>query len=143
MESVLETGHSWILESVEYQFGCLCIVLKELFKAASPSSVEEGAPIDGAFAIKPSGNSRRVSIKFHQLITWQVINESCEAEEPGCLYQSHGYLAEVEESEYFLYVKKRFGWYSCISGEFRLFRVWSEHEIIEVVCSSEPEVSVL
>ncbi|NPU93976.1 MAG: hypothetical protein HPY82_18860 [Gammaproteobacteria bacterium] len=142
MQSILDSGYSWLLDSLKYQDGCLSIFLTELSRSATPENKTEGAPLDNCFAVKASESSRKVCVKWERPITWQVVNESVDAKEPDIVFKSHGFLSEIEKSQYFDYVKVRFGWYSCISGDFRLFNVWTENEIIEIVASTEPVLSV-
>ncbi len=143
MDTILDTGHSWILDTIDYDNLSITIVLKELFCSSTVTNKNQGAPIDGCHSVKSNINSRAIEIKFNHFFTFQAVNESCYTEEQGIEFESQGFVSVVLNSKYLSFLKERYGWYECVSGEAKLYTVWSESEVLEVYTSQKPVIRVL
>ena len=142
MQTLLDTAHSLLLETIQYNDEGLKIEFLELF----PNNIPENAPItnevkiDNVQAIKPNENSRKFIVLFEEILTWQVVDESAYCFDENEILDSNGFLKVVGNSDYLQYVQKQFGWYEEIIGKTKHFRIWSENRIVDIISTIEPQI---
>lgn len=142
METILNTAHSLILESIQYNDDGLKIELLELFRNSIPENIQitNEVILNDVHAIEPNQNSRKFVIQFEEILTWQVVDESADCYNEKETIGSNGFFRIVTNSEYMRYVQKEYGWYEEIIGKTQHFRIWSENRIIDIVSTIEPKI---
>lgn len=142
MQTLLDTAHSLILESIQYNDEGLKIEFLELFRNSTPEHVQitNEVRIDNVHAIEPNENSRKFIVLFEEILTWQVVDESAYCFDENEILNSNGFLKIVGNSDYMQYVQKQFGWYEHISGKTQHFRIWSENRIVDVISTMKPQI---
>lgn len=142
METILNTAHSLILESIQYNDDGLKIELLELFRNSIPENIQitNEVILNDVHAIEPNQNSRKFVIQFEEILTWQVVDESADCYNEKETIDSNGFFRIVTNSEYMRYVQKEYGWYEEIIGKTQHFRIWSENRIIDIVSTIEPKI---
>lgn len=142
METILNTAHSLILESIQYNDDGLKIELLELFRNSIPENIQitNEVILNDVHAIEPNQNSRKFVIQFEEILTWQVVDESADCYNEKETIDSNGFFRIVTNSEYMRYVQKECGWYEEIIGKTQHFRIWSENRIIDIVSTIEPKI---
>jgi hypothetical protein len=144
MKSLLENGHSWILENLFYKDGILYIDLRELVKGKETVLEIGENKIDGVKPLISSKDSMIVRMSFDWCLSWQCINESACSGFGSEVVDSSGFLSVLSESKYLTYTLDNHGWYQDVQGEkARHYRIWSENEIIDVISFGTPEMEQL
>lgn len=143
MKSLLDNGHSWILERLEYADG-LDIYLRELKRGPLQDAKIGGSTIKNVFPLQADEGSLLTRVSFSDLLTWQCLNESATTDFPGDVHESSGFLAVLSSSAYLSYVLSNHGWYVDVQERpVRHYRVWSENEILDVVSFGSPVIEVV
>ncbi len=141
MQTILDTGYTWILDSLVYKDE-LAISLVEGLKSDTPQDLKFGdAVIRNTSAIETTGASRKVNVKFETPVVWHVIDESYAAKDETEVHDSEGYLRVLTKSKYLNYVDENHGWYRDFVGPASLYRIWTENEIIDVVAHDPPIIT--
>lgn len=90
------------------------------------------------------GNSAvRSKIEFDDFLCWQCFDESADVQDKTEVVESRGFIATISKSKYLDYAKAAFGWYMDIKPPVKLYRIWSEDDIVEVITYKEPKVTVI
>jgi hypothetical protein len=143
MKSLLDNGHSWILERLEYADG-LDIFLRELKLGPLQDAEIGGSTIKNLYPLQSCEGSLLTRVSFSDLLAWQCLNESATTDFPGDVYESSGFLAVLSSSAYLSYVLSSHGWYVEVQERpVRHYRVWSENEILDVVSFGSPVIEVV
>lgn len=142
METLLDTAHSLLLESIQYNDEGLKIEFLELFLNSTSENVQitNEVRIDNVHAIEPNENSRKFIVQFEKILTWQVVDESAYCYDENEILDSDGFLKVIGNSDYMEYIQKQFGWYEEVIGKTQHFRVWSENRIVDIVSTKEPKI---
>lgn len=142
METLLDTAHSLLLESIQYSDERLKIDFLELFRNSTPENVQitNEVRIDNVHSIEPNENSRKFIVQFEEILTWQVVDESAYCFDENEILDSNGFLKVVSNSDYMQYVQKQFGWYEKVIGKTQHFRIWAENRIVDIVSTMEPQI---
>ena len=141
MQTILDTGYTWILDSLVYRDE-LVISLVEGVKSDTPRDLKFGdALIRNASAIEATAISRRVNIRFETPVVWHVIDESYAAKDETEVHDTEGYLRVLTKSKYLKYVDENHGWHTDSVGPASLYRIWTENEIIDVVAHAPPIIT--
>lgn len=143
MKTILNSAYFFYLDGIQYRGGgSLQITLIE----ASVKQEEVDVPITEDFNLKcypvePTENSRRFTISFKHPIVWQVVeDDSLYGSDEDEITDSLGTLQVVQNSKYFEYVKKNYGWYEYSLGPAMHYRIVTENEVIDVVSCDEPDI---
>ena len=140
MQTILDEGHTWFLDSLVYEDG-LTIRLVEGVKGEPPKDLEVGDKvIKITYPVEPSDNSKRVTVKFGIPVAWQVVDESYTSFDKTEVRDAKGYLQVLSKSKYLDYVNASHGWYKDVAGDASHYRVWTENEVIDVVANEPPGV---
>jgi hypothetical protein len=143
MKSLLDKGHSWILERVEYADG-LDIYLQELKRGPMKDLDIDGSTIKNVYPLRADDESLVTRVSFSDLLAWQCLNESATTDFPGEVYESSGFLSVLSSSSYLSYVLSHHGWYVEVQGRpVQHYRVWSENEIFDVVAFAHPVIEAV
>ncbi len=143
MKSLLDNGHSWILERLEYADG-LDIYLRELKRGPLQDAEIGGSTIKDVYPLQSCEGSLLTRVSFSDLLAWQCLNESATTDFAGDVYESSGFLAVLSSSAYLSYVLSKHGWYVEVQERpVRHYRVWSENEIFDVVSFGSPEIEAV
>ncbi|TSJ40075.1 hypothetical protein [Fluviicola chungangensis] len=142
MQTLLDTAHSLLLESIQYNDNGLKIEFLELFRNSEPENIQisNDITINDAYAIGPNENSKKFIVHFEEILTWQVVDESAYCFDENEILDSNGFLKVVGNSDYMKYVQKQFGWYEHMSGKTQHFRIWSENRIVDVISTMKPQI---
>jgi hypothetical protein len=140
MQTILDEGHTWFLESLAYEGG-LTITLVEGRTGDTPQDLKVGdTVIENTFPVETSTDSRRVVLKFGVPVAWQVVDESYTSWDESEVRDTKGYLQILSKSKYLDYVNSNHGWYKDVGSDGSHYRVWTENEVIDVVAQEPPEV---
>ncbi len=143
MKSILDNGHSWILEKLAYD-GDLEIYLKELRRRQPTDLVIGNDVIKNTTLLKPALDSMRVRISFDYYLSWQCLNESACTGFEGDVYDGSGFISLLSQSSYLSYILEHHGWYQDVQEQqAKHYRIWSENEVIDIVSFSEPKIILL
>lgn len=82
-------------------------------------------------------------IEFDNFLCWQCYDESANIPDESEVVESPGFVSVLTKSRYYDYAISDFGWYVELQSPVKLYRIWSEDDIVEVVAYSDPKVSVL
>ncbi|MEZ4799737.1 MAG: hypothetical protein R2809_08190 [Flavobacteriales bacterium] len=84
----------------------------------------------------------KVEFQFHDLINFQVINESYTGLVKSEIVDTKGFLQIILNSEYLKYVEISHGWYKIANGgkEGKHYRLWTEDEVIDIISINDPTV---
>ncbi|MBT8066364.1 MAG: hypothetical protein KJO09_03930 [Gammaproteobacteria bacterium] len=141
MQTILDEGHTWFLESLAYEGG-LTITLVEGLTGDTPQDLKVGdTVIENTYPVETNKDSKRVVVKFGVPVAWQVIDESYTSWDEAEVRDTKGYLQVLSKSKYLDYVNSNHGWYKDVGGDGAHYRVWTENEVIDVVAQESPEIS--
>ncbi len=142
MKTILDTSHSLLLESIQYDDEGLKIEFLELFRNSEPENIQisNDITINDAYAIEPNENSKKFIVHFEEILTWQVVDESAYCYDENEILDSDGFLKVVDNSDYMQYARKQFGWYEEVIGKTQHFRIWSENRIVDIISAIEPQI---
>jgi hypothetical protein len=139
MKTILDTGHSWLLESMLYH-DSLEILLIEGIKCAEPEKLKiANVELGEGYSIEVTDQSRRFAIVFQDVLTYQVTNESYTS---GDEYEirTPGVLCKYERSRYLDFVRSSTLIESFSTGNYFHFGLLLEDDIVDVVTQSEPKI---
>ena len=145
MKTIIDDSHTLFLDKIEYSSNdkMLNIFVLEGIKTevAEPLELPGGITLDNSYALKTTIESRKYLIKFEDPVTWQTVDESFTTFNEDEKRDSDGFIQIIKNSEYFKYVTQNHGWYEENIGKGTHIRVWTENEVIDVVCCSEPVIT--
>jgi hypothetical protein len=81
-------------------------------------------------------------IEFDNFLCWQCYDESASIPDESEVVESPGFVSVITKSRYYDYAISDFGWYMELQSPVKLYPIWSEDDIVEVVAYSAPKVSV-
>ncbi|VUD46193.1 hypothetical protein TDB9533_00774 [Thalassocella blandensis] len=143
MKSLLDNGHSWVLDRIEYS-DVLNIYLQELKCGPIQDADIGGSTIRNVYPLRADESSLVTRVSFSDLLAWQCLNESATTNFPGDVRESSGFLAVLSSSVYLSYVLSNHGWYVEVQERsVRHYRVWSENDILDVVAFDSPVIEVV
>jgi hypothetical protein len=139
MISELDTGKSWFLERLNYS-DVLTLIVVEGF-ASDESTNVPGTELK-ASRLLPTEGSRVFEISFSQFVTWQVVDESFSVFDKSEVKEDAGnFIQTISAARYFDYVEAAHGHYELTIGKAKMYRIWTENEVIEVVACEPPSVA--
>ena len=140
MRTVLDDARSWFLDAIVYQDELRIIVAEGIIGEKTEELCVGEHTIRDLTPLDVSENSRRFSIRFPQLVAWQVVDESFTIFDEYEERDDKGTLQTLTRSKYFDYVKANHGWFEDRLGPAKHYRVWTENEVIDVVACESPIV---
>lgn len=143
MQTILDEGHIWFLDSLSYDDG-LTIQLVEGLLSDSPQDLEIAeAVIKNTYPVEVGKASRKAMVKFGIPVAWQVVNESYTSWDEAEVRDTKGHLQVLSNSAYLDYVNANHGWYKDVSGDAAHYRVLTVDEVFDVVAQEPPKVTLL
>lgn len=141
MQTMLDEGHTWFLESLKYEDG-LTIWLIEGVRSDKPEDLMVGGSvIKNTYAVEPTGSSKRAVVRFGVPVAWQVVDESYTSWDDTEERDDKSFLQVLTRSTYLDYVNENHGWYKDVAGPASHYRLWTADEVIDVVAPEAPVVS--
>jgi hypothetical protein len=142
MKTLLDEFYTWFLHAAMYTEDDLRIIVAEGFRAAEPEDLRIGGHvIKDTYAINTSEESRLVEICFSRPIAWQLVDESFTSGNEYEVREDKFALQVLTQSRYLDYVRENHGWFEDMGrGPAKLYRVWTQNEVIDVVACEPPRV---
>jgi hypothetical protein len=142
MKTLLDDFHTWFLHAAIYAERDLRVIIAEGFRAAEAEDINIlGHVIKDMYAINTSAESRLVEVRFHRPIAWQLVDESYTSGDEYEVIEERSAVGVLTRSRYLDYVMANHGWFEDIGrGPAKLYRVWTENEVIDVVACEPPTV---
>ena len=137
MRTILDDSKTWYLNSLSYE-NELRLILIEGIVGTIPENLKVGdVVLNDLLPINVLPSSKIVLVRFADIITWQVINESYSNFDSYEQRDDNSFIQVLERSKYFDYVNANHGWYSDYKKG-KHFRVWTSDEVIDIVACEEP-----
>lgn len=137
METILDDGHSWFLESISFG-DALTITVVEGIKAQEPMDIIiQDINLGEGYAVEIKPESRKIEIVFEDVFAYQCTNESYALGEPEYEIYDKGFVRVYERSRYLDYIKA----YSMIhklQPDVIHYCILSEDDIIDVISTKQP-----
>jgi len=90
------------------------------------------------------GNDKvKAKIEFNDFLCWQCFDESASVQDKDEIIDSKGFISTISKSRYLDYANLAFGWYMDIKPPVKLYRIYSEDDIVEVITYQEPKVTII
>ena len=143
MKTILDNCKTLFLDGLLYNES-LQLIVSEGFVLDEKQSIKVGkTTIDDVKPIERTANSRqyKVEFDFHDLINFQVINESYTTFDKSEVRDTEGFLQVISNSKYLSFVENSHGWYKdVIDNEGKHYRLWTEDEVIDIISIKEPKI---
>jgi hypothetical protein len=140
LKTALDDAHSWFLQELRYA-GELRLELAEGIAAAEPEDITIGEHvISGTRALEPRATSRIVVVTFPRVVAWQLVDESFTALDDYDERDDTSFLQILSRSHYLDYVRTHHGWFQDRMPSAKLYRVWTENDVIDVISPDAPRV---
>lgn len=143
MKTILDNCKTLFLYGLLYNES-LQLFVSEGFVLDEKQSIKVGkATIDDLKPIERTANGRqyKVEFDFHDLINFQVINESYTTFDESEVRDTDGFLQVISGSKYLSFVENNHGWYKdVIDHEGKHYRLWTEDEVIDIISIKEPKI---
>lgn len=144
MKSPLDSAHTWFFECAVHQYpDTLEVQLVEGLKGQTAERVEiaDGKSLGPFFPVGVHGNSRSASVIFRDVLAYQLINESLGSSQTD-VKSDEGVLRKCTDLEYLKYLQTDSLIEQLYEGKYTAYFIWTEDQIVYVVCQEEPEVTV-
>jgi hypothetical protein len=142
LNTILDTAHSWFLESANFR-GVLELIVVEGTKATIPEAVVvAGSTIDSIYRVAPSSSSSRVSISFPEVYAWQHMAESFARDEEAEIHDG-GFLRQYQRSRYLEFLSKHSLLEHPFANGVKHYRLLTENDILDIVANAPPVLSRL
>ena len=140
MKTTLDDARSWFLRELCYARE-LRIVLIEAITASKPEDIKVGDHIiSGVRALESRATSRIVVITFPRVVAWQLVDESFTAFDNYEERDDTSFLQILSRSRYLDYVRTHHGWLEDRMHTAKLYRVWTESDVIDVISPDAPRI---
>jgi len=145
MQTVLDSAHTWFLESVSHQAsGALVVHLIEGIKGEVRQFVEVGETRLGPyFPVKVEAQSRSVQVAFASALAFFVYNESYDTRDPELVAGPGRFLFKAETSSFRKFAEDRTTVAQSHQGQYHEFLLCCEDRVFQVLAAEEPEVLLL
>lgn len=98
MRTILDEAKSWWLEALAYADHLGVTVVEEIC-SPTPEDVQVGSYVfKETYRIEPSSESRRVLVRFTEIIAWQVVDESYTSWDDTEIRDGKGFLVALTQS---------------------------------------------
>jgi|TARA_B100001175_G_C18980684_1_gene389639 hypothetical protein len=144
MKSILDESEFWFLDQLNYAAAQLLIEVTEGIVSISPQdvSIDDLGTIKDARPIEITNQSRRVRIKFPNVLAYQVTDESYWSSKTDeevartilCTHRKSAYLQYVMENSI---IKE------CVDGPVRHYSLSLADDIMEVITTTEPSIVLI
>lgn len=145
MHTVLDTAHTWFLESITHDLsGALVVRLVEGLRGEVGQLVEVGETSLGlCFPVGVETESRRIEIRFPDAHAFFVFNESFNKPDPVLKKAGDGrFLFVAEASSFRAFVESRTSVAQLIEEPYQDYLLWCEDRVLHVLSSAPPVVSL-
>lgn len=140
METVLDTGHSWLLEGLVYRDALEIHVVEGIRSAEQQKLQIAGVDLGEGYSINVTEKSRHFLVVFEDVLAYQVLNESYTTADEYEI-RTKGVLCRYERSHYLDFIQS-----STLIDSFRLnaythFALVLQDDIIDVIAELEPKIN--
>lgn len=142
MKTILDNCEFLFLDGLIYTEN-LQLIVSEGFVLDEKQSIQIGKMTIDAKPIEQTEKVRqfKVEFDFHDLINFQVINESYTTFDESEVRDTDGFLQVISGSKYLSFVENNHGWYKdVIDHEGKHYRLWTEDEVIDIISIKEPKI---
>ena len=144
MQSILAESNYWFLGNLNYLDALLSIEITEGIVSSSIKDIkiDDLEAIEDCSPIEITDQSRRVQIKFSNILAYQLTDESYWASEnhDGI---TKNILCMHNNSEYLKYVMKNSIIKECIDNPVKHYSLTLADDIIDVITISEPSLELI
>ncbi len=142
MRTILDDATTWFLESsCQSVDGSLVIRLAEGIKGKDRLPVQVGEQILGPyFPVTIESVSRVVEVRFANALAFLSLNESYDMPDPTLQVDDRSNLRAVADSRFRQYLAANTSSFELGPQPLTEWLLWTENQLIQVLCSGEPEV---
>ena len=144
MQSLLAESNYWFLGNLNYVDALLNLEIAEGIVSSSNKDIkiDDLGTIEDCSQIEITDQSRRVQIKFSNVLAYQVTDESYWASEnqDGI---TKNILCMHNNSEYLQYVMKNSIIKECVDNPVKHYSLTLADDIIDVITTSEPSLKLI
>ena len=144
MKSILDESKFWFLDQLNYASAQLLIEVTEGIVSSSPQdvSIDDLGTIKDARPIEITNQSRRVRIKFPNVLAYQVTDESYWSSKTD-EEVARTILCKHRKSAYLKYVMKNSIIKECVDDPVRHYSLSLADDIMEVITTTEPSIVLI
>ena len=144
MQSLLSESNYWFLGNLNYVDALLSLEITEGIVSSSNKNIkiEDLGTIEDCNTIEITDQSRRVQIKFSNVLAYQVTDESYWASE----YQdgiSKNILCVHNNSKYLQYIMKNSIIKECVDNPVKHYSLTLADDIIDIIATSDPSLEFI
>jgi hypothetical protein len=140
LKTTLDDAHSWFLHELRYTDE-LRLVLAEGIAATEAEDIPIGEHvISGTRALEPRPSSRIVVVTFTRVVAWQRVDESFTARDSYDERDDTSFIQKLSRSNYLDYIRTHHGWFADRMPTAKLYRVWTENDVVDVISPDVPRV---
>ena len=141
MQSLLSESNYWFLGNLNYVDALLSLEITEGIVSSSNKNIkiEDLGTIEDCNTIEITDQSRRVQIKFSNVLAYQVTDESYWASE----YQdgiTKNILCVHNNSKYLQYIMENSIIKECVDNPVKHYSLTLADDIIDIIATSEPSL---
>lgn len=142
MNTILDTGHSWALERLDYG-DALQIYIVEGIISAEPQQIEiAGIDLGEGYLADVNETSRHFVVVFEDVIAYQVTNESYTTGNKNEV-RTQGVLCRYEHSQYLDFIRSSTLIDLLRGNSYKHYGLILQDEIIDVITEVEPRIDSL
>ena len=144
MDILLTESNCWFLRKLNYVDAVLKLDISEGIASSSSKDIkiDDLGTIEDCSPIEITDQSRRVQIKFSNVLAYQVTDESYWASENQDVITKN-ILCMHNNSEYLKYVMKNSIIKECIDNPVKHYSLTLADDIIDVITISEPSLELI
>ena len=144
MQSLLAESNYWFLGNLNYADALLNLEIAEGIVSSSNKdiTIDDLGTIEDCSPIEITDQSRRVQIKFSNVLAYQVTDESYWASENQDVITKN-ILCMHNNSEYLQYVMENSIIKECVDNPVKHYSLTLADDIIDVVTVSEPSLKLI
>lgn len=145
MKTLLDKCHTLFLNKIEYQGADeLKIFMIEGIPSESVETVHLGeSKLGDCTPIQIQDNSKAFIVNFNFPVAWQVIDESHTTFNKNEGRDSKDFIQIIQNSAYHNYISSNSCLQDYVKEMAKHYRIWSEDEIIEIISTEKPSISLL
>jgi hypothetical protein len=144
MKSCLDAAYTWFFErAVHHYLDTLEVHLVEGIRGEQPEhlEMEQGKSIGPLHRVRVQAESRCATITFKAVLAYQTINESLGAPRAP-ITSDAGVIRRCTDLEYVRYLQSDSLLEQLYEGTYVLYLVWTEDQVLLVICQEEPEITL-
>ena len=144
MQSLLAESNYWFLGNLNYVDALLNLEIAEGIVSSSNKDIkiDDLGTIEDCSPIEITDQSRRVQIKFSNVLAYQVTDESYWASENQDVITKN-ILCMHNNSEYLQYVMENSIIKECVDNPVKHYSLALADDIIDVITTSEPSLKLI